>query len=133
MRGKFVKIWAAAVGLSIGLSIGAAPSFSHHGNAAYETNKQATVMGTVVGFDFANPHALVYLDVKQPDGTIRKWQGELTSPNHLVRAGWTKRSLKPGDQVTISGLMSKDGSNSMWIRKIVTSSGEELPLGFGVE
>ncbi|HZP32121.1 MAG TPA: DUF6152 family protein [Candidatus Acidoferrales bacterium] len=104
------------------------PAFAHHGTAAYQEDRQVTVTGTVTGFEFANPHTLVYLDVKQNNGTVAKWQGEMTSPNHLVRAGWTKNTLRPGEQVTITGLPMKRGARSMWIRKIVKSDGTELPL-----
>jgi Family of unknown function (DUF6152) len=114
--------------LALGLLISAGPALAHHGTAAYQEDKQITVTGTVTEFDFANPHALVYLDVKQSDGTIAKWQGEMTSPNHLVRAGWTRNSLEPGQLITISGLPAKKGMSSMWIRKIVKADGTELPL-----
>jgi hypothetical protein len=125
MKSKLILICAVAFGLSIGAESGLA----HHGTAAYQEDKQITVTGTVTEFGFANPHALVYLDVRQSDGAIAKWEGELTSPNHLVRAGWTKNSLKPGEQITISGLPTKRGATSMWIRKIVKANGTELPLG----
>ena len=123
MRRKFIRVCAVAFGVLMIAGVG----FAHHGTAAYQEDKQITVTGTVTGFDFANPHALVYLDAKQGDGTIAKWQGELTSPNHLVRAGWTRNSLQPGDQITISGLPAKKGARSMWIRKIVKADGTELP------
>jgi hypothetical protein len=105
-----------------------APASAHHGTAAYQEDKQVTVRGTVMGFEFTNPHTLLFLDVKQSDGTIAKWQGEMTSPNHLVRAGWTKNTLRAGDQVTITGLPEKREARSMWIRKIVKADGTELPL-----
>ena len=129
MRNRSIGICAAAFGL---LMI-AAPSFAHHGIAAYQADKQVTVAGRVTAFDFANPHTLIYLEVKRSDGTIAKWQGELTSPNNLARVGWTKHSLEPGEQITISGFPAKNGASSMWIRKIVKSNGTELPVGIGGE
>ena len=107
----------------------ALPAFAHHGIAAYEEGKQITVTGSVTYFDFVNPHALVYLNVRQSDGTNAKWQGQLTSPNNLARVGWTRRSLHMGDQITISGFLAKNTANSLWIRKIVKSDGTELPIG----
>jgi len=133
MKNKLAGICAAVLGLLTMVMVMAAPSFAHHGTAAYDTHKQSTVMGTVSGFDFANPHALIYLDVKQPDGSVRKWQGRLTSPNLLARAGWTRASLQLGQQITVSGFPAKNGANSIWIRKIVTSEGKELPRGIGDE
>src|ERR1700731_5352628 len=115
MKSKLIIV----CGVAFGLSIGAESGLAHHGTAAYQEDKQITVTGTVTEFSFANPHTLVYLDVKQSDGTIAKWQGEMTSPNHLVRAGWTKNTLEPGEVITISGLPAKKGMSSLWIRKIV--------------
>src|SRR5690348_17907910 len=108
MKGKWIAIFAMA----LGLAIAANPTFAHHGTAAYEEGKQISVTGIVTGFEFANPHTLVYLNVKQSDGTAVKWQGEMTSPNHLVRAGWTRNSLRAGEQITITGLLMKRDARS---------------------
>lgn len=115
--------------LALGLLTTATPSFAHHGIAAYEEAKQITVTGSVTYFDFVNPHTLIYLNVRQSDGTIAKWQGQLTSPNNLARVGWTRRSLQMGEQVTITGYPAKNSANTMWIRRIVKSNGTELPTG----
>jgi Family of unknown function (DUF6152) len=57
--------------------------------------------------------------------------GRAPSPNHLARTGWTKSSLKPGDEVTLSGARSKNGSTAMWINKVIRSDGQELRLNGG--
>jgi hypothetical protein len=103
---------------------------AHHGQAGYNTTETVTVSGAVTGFQFVNPHSIVGLDVKDDKGETQTWQGELTSPNHLIRAGWTSITLKPGDQVTMAGYRAKSGSNSMWITKI-SVNGEELKMGAG--
>ena len=105
-------------------------AFAHHGSAAYDMSKTVTVTGTVKDFQFVNPHVLIAMDVKDSSGKVEKWQGELTSPNHLARAGWTKSTLKPGDEVTLTGGPAKSGSPTMWIRKI-TKDGQEVSLGGG--
>ncbi len=92
--------------------------WAHHGQAGYNTAETVTVSGTVTGFQFVNPHSIVDLDVKDDKGETQAWQGELTSPNHLLRANWTDTTLKPGDQVTMAGYRAKSGANSMWITKI---------------
>jgi len=106
-------------------------AFAHHGNAAYDTSKMTTVTGTVTNFQFVNPHVLIAMDVKDPSsGEVVKWQGELTSPNHLERAGWTKSTIKPGDEITMSGSALKSGTPAMQIRKI-SKNGEPIPTGGG--
>jgi uncharacterized protein DUF6152 len=126
MHKKFI-LSLISLGICLVLS---GPAFAHHGAAAYEMSKTITVTGTVTDFQFVNPHVLIAMDVKDASGKVEKWQGELTSPNHLSRAGWTKSTLKPGDQVTLIGGPAKSGSPTMWIRKIM-KDGEEVSLGGG--
>ncbi|HLJ13376.1 MAG TPA: DUF6152 family protein [Bryobacteraceae bacterium] len=104
----------------------ALPLFAHHGQATYDETKLETVMGTVSDFEFTNPHALLYLDVKNGKGQIEKWTGEGTSPNMLVREGWDRKTIKPGDMVTATGHPARNGSNSMRIEKVVLPNGKEL-------
>jgi hypothetical protein len=94
-------------------------------------DKKVTIKGTVTEFQFINPHVLIFMDVKDDSGNVQKWQGELTSPNRLSRAGWTKSTLKVGSQVTLTGSVSKTGSPTMWISKVVGPTGEDMPLGQG--
>ena len=100
-------------------------AFAHHGQAGYNNKEPVTVSGTVSDFMFLNPHCIVSFDVKDEKGELQKWQGELTSPNHLIRAGWNSHSLKAGDKVTITGWRAKSGANSLWITKTIVN-GEEL-------
>jgi hypothetical protein len=117
LRGVLI---AAAV-----LAATAAIASAHHGSAAYNTSEPYTVTGTVVEFQFLNPHCIITLETKDDNGAVQKWQGELTSPNHLLRAGWNAQSLKPGDKVTLTGWRARSGANSLWITKTVVN-GEEL-------
>jgi hypothetical protein len=127
MRNKLMACFKAATVFSV-LSVA---TFAHHGGAAYDTSKMTTVKGTVTNFEFANPHVIISMDVKDPStGKIEKWQGELTSPNHLARVGWTKSTFKPGDEVTMSGAALKDGGSAMAIRKIM-KNGELVSTGGG--
>jgi Family of unknown function (DUF6152) len=104
------------------------PAFAHHGAAAYDVSKTITLNGTVSEFQFINPHVLISIEVKDPaTGKMQKWQGELTSPNHLIRAGWTRGTLKTGDQVTLVGSPAKSGSTTMWLRKVM-KDGQEISL-----
>jgi hypothetical protein len=123
MKNKFLIVVMA------GVLAAAGPLLAHHGTAAYNTKDPVTVSGTVTDFQFLNPHSIVSFDVKGEKG-VEKWQGELTSPNRLVRFGWNKNSLKAGDKVTITGSRATSGANSLWITTVV-SNGEELKLGAG--
>jgi Family of unknown function (DUF6152) len=126
MKRNFLNFLAAVAGLALSQ----AGAFAHHGNTAYSTTEPYTVSGTVVEFQFLNPHCIVLLDAKDEKGMAQKWQGELTSPNHLIRAGWNSQSLKPGDQVTLTGWRARSGSNSLWITKTVVN-GQELKTAQG--
>src|ERR1700748_3474468 len=82
------------------LSLGAAAS-AHHGNSAYDEQARVPIKGIVTEFVWTNPHSQIYLDVKDNNGNIVHWGIETNSPGILTRAGWTRHSLKAGDQVTI--------------------------------
>jgi hypothetical protein len=127
MRTKMLTIAALVVGFMM-ISV---PLLAHHGTASYDTSKTLTIKGTLTDFQFMNPHVLLFLDVKDDKGNVEKWQGELTSPNHLERAGWTRTSLKPGDQISISGYPAKSGAGSMWITKVLLADGTPLNPGLG--
>jgi DNA/RNA endonuclease YhcR with UshA esterase domain len=101
-------------------------ALAHHGRASYDATKVVTIMGTVFAFQFSNPHAQLFLDVKDDKGKIERWIGEGTSPNMLVREGWDRKTIKPGDQITATGLAARDGSNTLRIQKIILPSGKEL-------
>ena len=127
MKKKFMVI--AALGVS--LAIVCVPGFAHHGSAAYETNSSLTFKATVSEFRFINPHCQLLFDVKNDQGEVEHWQGELTAPNKLARAGWTKHSLNVGDQITVSGFAAKGGAHSIWIRKLVGPDGQPMQLSEG--
>jgi hypothetical protein len=106
----------------------AATVAAHHGGAAFDQAKSVSFEGTVTELQFANPHVLVYWDVKSGEQAGEKWSGWLTAPNKLARAGWTKRTLKPGDRIMVSGTPHKDGTHVLQIRKLAGPDGKDLPL-----
>src|SRR6516225_4537928 len=83
--------------------------FGHHGNTAYDETVRVSIKGTVTEFVWTNPHSQIYLDVKDSSGKIVKWGVETNSPGILSRAGWTRHSLKAGDEVTIILCPAKNG------------------------
>ena len=93
--------------------ISVSSAVAHHSFAAEFDDKQpVTLDGTVVKFDFMNPHSWIYMDVKNADGTVVRWSVETGSTNALFRRGWRKESLRAGDHVTIDAFRAKDGSNT---------------------
>jgi hypothetical protein len=113
----------------------AAPAFPHHAvQAQFDVNKTFSVTGTVSKIEFINPHSYLTLNVKDVDGKIEKWAFELAAPAVLRRAGMSRADrggLKPGDEVTVTGLASKDGSNSGWVQEIKLADGRVIKLVTG--
>lgn len=99
---------------------------AHHGSSNYDLSKPTSVKGTISKFEFINPHSAIHLEAKDDSGNAEQWIIECDSPNNLGRAGWTRDSLKPGDQVTIVGNRLKDGSKVMRLQKIIFADGKEL-------
>ena len=112
---------AACVLLTVPLAV-----LAHHGAAAYDTTKLATLKGTVTEYKFINPHVEISIAVKDDKGKIETWLGEANSPNVLSRRGWSRDSMKPGDQITIIGNRGKNGSFTLRLQKVVLSDGQEL-------
>jgi Family of unknown function (DUF6152) len=109
-----------------------APLFAHHGAAAFSTDV-ITMKATVTDFRFINPHVQVYFTVKNEKGEAESWRGELTAPNKLARAGWTKSTLQPAEECEISGRPNKNGAHILWISKILKANGEFLKLSETIE
>jgi hypothetical protein len=124
MRTKLMV--CAVIGVLLVLSI-AGSAYAHHGFVSwFDMSKTTTVKGTVTSFDWTNPHAYIYFDVKDEKGAIQKWSAELGATGMLTRAGWKKDSLKPGDEITATGNPAKDGKPIMHLEKIVLANGQEL-------
>ena len=104
-----------------------APLFAHHGASEYDMTKIVSLNATVKQLQFVNPHTLLVFSVKDDAGKVNEWEGELPSPNLLSRRGWSRSTLKPGDQVTVIGSPAKNGQNGMQVKKLVFPDGHEMP------
>jgi hypothetical protein len=91
----------------------AAPAFAHHSTAMYNMNSPITVTGTVKRFEWTNPHAFVFLEVKDDKGNLVEWEVEMMSLNHLRGYGWKSSTVKPGDVISCTGGAAKSGAPSM--------------------
>jgi len=104
-------------------------ALAHHGGGAYDADHPMTMTGTVKEFLFIQPHPLITLEVKNDQGAVTDWSVEMTAPNHLAHYGWNGKKLKPGDQVTVTGLPARNGLKVLNLRKISWASGEAIPMG----
>src|ERR1700684_2910017 len=89
------------------------PLVAHHGTGMYDMSHPVTVTGTVKRFEWTNPHAYIYLDVKGDDGKMVEWEVEMMSLNHLKSYGWSRETVKEGDLITCTGGAAKSGAPAM--------------------
>jgi hypothetical protein len=122
-RDRLNILIAAAALLLIGI-----PLWAHHGNASYDNDNPVTIKGTVTEFAWTNPHVQIYLNVIDDKGSVVHWSVETYSPGKLVRAGWTKDSVKAGDHVSITLIPAKSGAPVGFLHKLVLPDGTVLAL-----
>ena len=122
------RICAHLTAVAVLLASGSA--LAHHSfQAEFDISKPVTLKGTVAKVEWVNPHVYVHLDVKDDKGETTNWELELGSPNGLMRQGWTRNSLKKGDQVTITGSLAKDGSKLANARTVKLADGRQVFAG----
>jgi hypothetical protein len=121
----------AKVAVSLaGLLLLALPLLAHHSFAAeYDANKPVTLKGTVTKFDWVNPHSRLFMGVKDEKGTVTAWELETGNPTSMQRNGWKRDTLKPGDQIIVTGFRAKDGANIAAASTISTRDGRRLLAG----
>lgn len=130
MRHRVRSIPAELLIPAIALLAGAAPASAHHAFAAeYNASRRILLTGNVTKVEWENPHAHFFLNVKDASGKTSAWDLELASPNTLRRGGWTRKSLKIGDVVTVNGYLTKDGSNLAHARDIRLADGRKVLVG----
>lgn len=101
-----------------------AAAVAHHSFAVYfDPSEEVTIKGKVTAFRFTNPHGTIVLDVTDAQGRVREWRAETNAPVVLMRRGWTRTSVKPGDEVTIDGWASRDGKPYIRLRRAVHADG----------
>ena len=114
------------------LTVAVAPTFAHHSFAAqYDSNKPVTLKGAVTKVEWQNPHTYFYIDVKdEKTGRISNWACEMGAPAVITRSGWTRNTLKIGDEVIVEGSLAKDGTNLANARRVkLASTGQVLGAG----
>src|ERR1700683_1259012 len=119
MRAQYFYFLAA----SPAFCLAGAPAFAHRPFAAeFDVKQPVTLKGTVTKVEWTNPHVWIYMDVADAQGSVVAWQCENGAPNTLARMGWTRNSLKAGDQVTVEGFRAKNDDKTANARQIVLRS-----------
>lgn len=124
MKTRLVTI----LGVAVGVLMLSGPMFAHHSQSIYDMENVISVKGTVTEFEWSNPHIVIHMNAKNDKGGTENWQIITQSPNGLHRIGWDRNTMKPGDQITVSGNRHKGGYPLMYLRKIVLPNGEVVDM-----
>ncbi len=118
--------------LALQLAFFSAASVAHHSPAAqFVLSERVTITGVVAEYRFVNPHALIFIDAVGPDGSVERWMAEGGDTSALSHLGWTGSEINPGDEITIVGNPSRDGSRTLNWQAITVSGGRQLAGGNG--
>jgi hypothetical protein len=112
---------------AVGILIAASPLFAHHAWPV-DRSKEVTVQGTVRGYDWANPHVMIDLEVRTRDGKVEKWNVGGPSVTRMANNGWDRNTLKPGDVIAATGYQFADGQPVLRLEKVVMAGGKEMFL-----
>jgi len=121
-----MNLRAAIAGLALTI---AAPVLAHHSFAMFDNTRSITLHGTVTKFQWTNPHAYLEVDADQAGGKTRHYTLEMTSINMMSRGGWTSRTVKPGDVVTVVVAPLRDGQAGGLVLELVLPNGKHMLPG----
>jgi hypothetical protein len=105
---------------------------AHHSFATFDPGKLVTITGKVSQFAFTNPHGVIALTVTRADGSPREWRVETNAPVILLRRGWSRDSIKPGETVRIEGWPTRDGRAYLRLRRAMRADGSLIGTPFGM-
>jgi len=132
---KATRFAAIAVALAIGTTcgLGFPPAYAHHSFAMFDVTKTSVIEGTVAKFEWSNPHSWLFVIVPGPDGAETTYGFEMSSVGELLRRGWVKTAVKPGDKIKVSFHPYRDGSPAGQCQNAWTSDGKPIgrPTGGG--
>ena len=119
-----MTIHRRAAGLAAGILVVSASLFAHHSQVGWDLKNPVTHEATITQFEFVNPHSIIHYIAKDENGQVVQWIAEGSPPNNLRRQGWTKYTLKPGDQVTLKVHLSKSGVKEVHLWKVIREGKE---------
>ncbi len=123
-----MNVTTALLASLFAIAFAAPPVAAHHANSAFDQDRSVTVSGTVIRWQFINPHVGIWIEAADGDGNPREWSGEFQSVQDLYRMfGWNKDTFRPGDRVTIVGSPDRrPGEYSMWVSAVILPDGTEM-------
>ena len=116
----------AAVVCALSLAVFSTATLAHHSAAMFDPSKTVVIRGTVVDFNWTNPHSNFRVIVLNNDGTRSIWAVEMNGPGNLIRLGWTRTTIKPGDRVTVRVRPLRDGTPGGQYMSIILPDGKSL-------
>ncbi len=126
----------AALGLAFGIAA-SAPAFAHHSGAMFDSSKRVKLEGTIKSFEWTNPHSRIWFLADTVDGKKQPapvlWAIETGSPGQLTRMGWTKRTLNPGDKVSMAVAPLRSGEPAGLGIRPQLLNGKPFPVKAGKE
>jgi hypothetical protein len=124
MKPGLVRCIAAGIGLSLAFS-----AIAHHSQSEFDQDMPVMVEGTVSKVEWKSPHARLYVEAVEAGGETVNWNFELPSPNTLMRRGWRRNALKPGDRVTVTGIRARNFSHIGIARTVTDEDGKAMFSG----
>lgn len=121
-----MKLRFLAMALGLTLMFPGSALFAHHSTAMYNMANPTTVTGTVKRFEWTNPHAYIYLEVKDESGNTTEWAIEMMSLNHLKSYGWSRNTVQPGEVITCTGGAAKSGLPAMLSSLVKLANGDVI-------
>jgi uncharacterized protein DUF6152 len=132
VKSYFKSHLIAVLGTAVLLGLVWRPALAHHGTAnVYDNSKAVEMKGTIVMFEWTNPHNQIHFDVADATGKVTRWIAATEPPQVMLERGWTRRSLKAGDQVTAYVFVAKNGAPVGNLQRIVMADGKQLGTGGG--
>lgn len=123
-----IRSLLAIAGLSTVLSgsVGLETAFAHHSFGMYDMARTSEIEGTVQKFEWSNPHCWLFVTVASPAGEAVTYGFELSSVGEMLRIGWTKVSLKPGDTVKVKFSPLRDGRPAGLLLSALDANGKMI-------
>ena len=99
--------------------------WAHHSHSNYDQTRYVNMAGTVTDVSWINPHVWVYMEVMDAEGQPKTWVLEGGGIRPLVQRGWTRDSLKAGDEISVRCHQLRDGSEGCLLGFVKTADGVE--------